>query len=113
MKKFIFVFFMVLFCRLGLAENSHYPFDADKERDPLRSLVSERGQTLIKEDKEVGDFSLQGILYSEKNSQAIINNQICSVGDVVDGYKVKTITASQVILDKNGLEFTLKWEVEK
>jgi hypothetical protein len=113
MKKLILILFMVLFCRLAAAQNNPYPFEGGKERDPLKPLVSERGQVLIKTDKEAGDFSLQGILYSDNNSQAIINNQICSVGDVVDGYKVKKITASQVILDKNGLEFTLKWEVEK
>jgi len=87
-----------------------YPYSSFKERDPFKPLVNENGQILIKERRHLGDFLLQGIIYSPGGSQVVINNEVYKEGDNVEGYKIKRIDAYRVIFEKNGEEFILKWE---
>ena len=54
------------------------------------------------------DFSLNGILWDEKNPQAIINNTIVGVGDEVGGSIVLEITQDKVILNDGARNFKLK-----
>jgi len=91
------------------AKDYKYPYSSFKERDPFRPPVNERGEILIKEKKGMGDFVLQGIMYSPKESQVIINNEVFKEGDTVEGYRIKKIDAYKVIFEKNGEEFVLKW----
>jgi len=88
-----------------------YPYDPAKDRDPMRPLINERGQFLLQEDSnEARDIFLQGIMYSEKNSQAVINNELVGAGDSIAGYTVKKIDAKTVVLEKNGKVHVIKWE---
>ncbi len=97
----------VIFC--ASAKGYKYPYSSFKERDPLKPLINERGEVLIKEKKGIGNFILQGIMYSPKESQVIINNEVFKEGDTVEGYRIKKIDAYKVIFEKNGEEFVLKW----
>ncbi len=92
------------------AQNYKYPYSSFRERDPLKPLVDESGNILIKERKQMGDFFLQGIIYSPTGSQVIINNEVYREGDKIEEYKIKKIEAYQVIFEKEGEEFILKWE---
>lgn len=51
---------------------------------------------------------LEGILWEEKNPQAIINGNIVSVGDRVDSYVVSEITQTSAVVD-NGTNRTKLW----
>lgn len=92
------------------AQEYSYPYDSFKDRDPLKPLVSEHGDLLIRERKEMGEFLLQGIIYAPPNSKVIINNEMFSEGDSVSGYTIKKIEPYRVVFDKEGEESILKWE---
>jgi hypothetical protein len=92
------------------AQEFKYPYSSLKDRDPMRPLVNERGEVLIKEKKELGDSLLQGIIYSQEGSVAIINNEMYKESGIFQGYKIKKIEKNTVILERDGREFTLKWE---
>jgi len=105
--------FMTVFLIWGrpVMATGDYPYDPARDRDPMRPLINERGQFLLQEDSsEARDVFLQGIMYSEKNSQAVINNELVGVGDSISGYTVKKIDAKTVVLEKNGKVHVIKWE---
>ena len=58
-------------------------------------------------------WRLGGILYDKSNPSAIINKKIVRGGDIIDGARVVQIDKETVILDKEGLQFTLTIEKEK
>ena len=43
-------------------------------------------------------LQLQTVIKNGRTYKAIISGQVCVLGDVIDGYKVLTITASSVTL---------------
>jgi MSHA biogenesis protein MshK len=47
-------------------------------------------------------FQLQSVLLSDQRRIAVINGQRLSVGDEVDGARVKEINAGRVVLEHNG-----------
>lgn len=54
------------------------------------------------------DIYLSGIMYDNKGkSTALINDEIVSEGDLIDGYRVKAIKTDMVILVKDGKELKL------
>ena len=107
----ILLILMSIFIAFPIYPQSYkYPYSSFRERDPFKPLVDENGQILIKERRHLGDFLLQGIIYSPGGSQVVINNEVYKEGDNVEGYKVKKINAYGVIFEKNGEEFILKWE---
>ena len=104
--------FLVLFSVVTFstqAKGYEYPYSSFKERDPFKPLINKRGDILIREKKGIGDFVLQGIMCSPKESQVIINNEVFKEGDIVEGYRIKKIDVYKVIFEKKGEEFILKW----
>ncbi len=62
---------------------------------------------VIKQNREI-ELHLLGILYRTANAQALINGQVVTVGDAVEGYEITEITNEFVALTKNGKKFTLR-----
>lgn len=50
---------------------------------------------------------LMGILFRHNNAQALINDKVLGVGDLISGYQVKNISRESVILEKAGKNITL------
>ena len=103
---------LALFCAVvpfAQAKGYKYPYSPFKERDPFKPLVDSRGKILIRKNKGISDLVLQGIMYSSKGSEAVINNKVFEEGDTVEGYKIKKIDAYKVVFERNGKEFVLKW----
>jgi len=111
MKKIFSLSFLLIIAAGSSARAYEYPYTALTERDPLKPLVNESGQILIKKNEQFGGFSLQGIMYSALGSSVVINNAIYEQGDTVGGYLIKRIEEFQVILEKDEQQFYLKWEV--
>jgi hypothetical protein len=106
----IFFFFVSLSCaRAGAAENLSYPF-TNKDRDPLSPLVSKNGQLLLSQELDETGLHLQGIIYAQGNSVAIINGEVVKEKGVIGNYTVVTIEQKKIILKKGNEEFTLKLE---
>lgn len=110
MKKIFFIFILSIFGFYLGAEDFKYPYNALTERDPLRPLINERGEILIKDKNDMGDLFLQGVIYSPQGGTAIINNEMFVEGDMIGVYKVKRIEAKGVFLEKDGEDLYLKWE---
>lgn len=79
-------------------------------RDPFSALVSKSGLILIPRETDVTNMALGGIIYSEGESVAIINNEVVNVGDMVGEYKVLVIDKKKVVLEKDNQGFTLNLE---
>ncbi|MEW5924378.1 MAG: hypothetical protein AB1746_10355, partial [Candidatus Zixiibacteriota bacterium] len=58
-------------------------------------------------------WTLGGILYDINSPSAIINKKIVRDGDIINGARVVQIEKESVILDKDGLQFTLTIAKEK
>lgn len=103
---FLLSLFGIAFYNL-YAQNYKYPYD-EYSRDPLDPLVSSNGQILIPKEGAISDFLLQGVIFSEEGSRAVINNEILRVGDIIKDYHIFSIGEKKVILKKGGKEFILK-----
>lgn len=69
--------------------------------DPFAPLGTEAAPT----EKAI---SLNGIMWSEENPLAIINNIIVKVGDKIDNNEVIEIKKEEVILEKDGQRYILR-----
>lgn len=56
---------------------------------------------------EAGDLELQGIIWKRNRPTAIINGEICTIGEIFRGKKVSEITQDSVIMEEKGRKFTL------
>ena len=79
-------------------------------RDPFTSLISRNGLILIPRETDITNMELGGIIYSEGESVAIINNEVVKTGDMIGEYKVLTIEEKKVVLEKDSQGFTLELE---
>lgn len=82
-------------------------------RDPFRkkvvnpdpfNLSQVMGTILV---PKLGNLRLTAISRNGNKSYALINDQIVSIGESMNGYKVVDIQSNQVILKKNDFSFTL------
>ena len=53
------------------------------------------------------DFSLSGIVFSEKESFCLINGRVLKLGETIDGAAIVKITKDQVTLNSNGEKILL------
>lgn len=53
------------------------------------------------------DFTLSGIVFSEKESYCLVNGKVLKVGETISGASVVKITPDQVTLDTNGRTLVL------
>ena len=80
------------------------PFRRDKEnisRDNLNKVI----ESLM--SQRPGILHLTAISKNGNQSYALINVQILSVGEIINGYRVVDIRAANVVLKKNDHSFTL------
>ena len=93
----------------SFSQGKPYPFN-DRDRDPFFPLVSGSGYILIPRELDITELTLKGIIYSQGNSLAIINEEMLKEGDTVGEYVVLKIEEKKVFLKKGNKEFTLKLE---
>ena len=72
-----------------------------------RNPFKEPGQIALKTISNETYWLLSGIIYSEKNPMAIINNKSLFIGDSVDEARVVSINRKEVTLDYKGKKLTL------
>jgi len=53
------------------------------------------------------NFTVQGIIYSETLSQAIINDKVVKVGDTIDGASIVSINKDSIIILFNGKKYNI------
>lgn len=75
-------------------------------RDPFMA----QGKLAKKGPSRPEALALSGIIWDEKKPAAIINDNIVSVGDEIQGKKVIKIEKNKVILQEDGEEYILRLE---
>ena len=83
------------------------------ERDPFNWPTTQRvrlRQIAEAEEDVFADFTLQAIVWSKKSPQAVINSQLSTIGEMVDGALVVNITETRVSLTKNGRTHIMQFD---
>ncbi len=83
------------------------------ERDPFNWPTTQRvrlRQIAEAEEDVFADFTLQAIVWSKEAPQAVINSQLSTIGEMVDGALVVNITETRVSLTKNGRTHIMQFD---
>jgi type II secretory pathway component PulC len=54
-----------------------------------------------------GSLELGGIVWSEQDPRALVNDRVVGVGAYVQGYTIETIQEDRVVLEKDGKRITV------
>ena len=90
-------------------------YRADKLRDPFKGYltkeelkeVPQENADLIKPALDIDKLKVQGIIWGVKTPQAIINGNVLTIGDVVEGAEILSIDKKGITLSSNGVIFDL------
>jgi len=77
-------------------------------RDPMRLVPAAIAQTEQSETREIIKLIVKGILYSEDNPSAVIDNQIVHEGEKIRGVSIIKISKDSVEFEMNGKTWTQK-----
>ena len=81
---------------------------AEPAKELLPSVPEVKPETLKKPAQaQEPVLNLNGIFFEKKKGYALINNQILSVKDTIEGARVKEIGLNKVVLEFEGREITL------
>ena len=81
---------------------------AEPAKELLPPVLEVKPETLNKPTQaQEPDLNLNGIFFEKKKGYALINNQILSVKDTIEGATVKEIGLNKVVLEFEGREITL------
>jgi hypothetical protein len=83
------------------------------DRDPFNWPITQRvrlRQIAEAEQDIFADFTLQAIIWNRNTPQAVLNSQLSTIGDMVDGALVVNITKTRVSLTKNGRTHVMQFD---
>ena len=76
--------------------------------EPVETVQPDPNERNIDDKPDTVKFTLSGILASGNKGYAIVNSQMVTVGDDIDGAKVITVGKYHVVLEKDSKRFTLR-----
>ena len=76
--------------------------------EPVESVKPDTNERNTGDKSVATPFTLSGILASGNKGYAIVNKQMVTVGDDIDGAKVITIGKHHIVLEKDSKQFTLR-----
>ncbi|MDP2927555.1 MAG: hypothetical protein Q8N80_01990 [Candidatus Omnitrophota bacterium] len=90
-------------------------YKSSKLRDPFRTyLIKEEPRQLPQENidltkpgLDLGKLKVQGIIWGVATPQAIINNKVLTIGDLIEGAEILSIEKKGITLSFNGAIFDL------
>ena len=97
LKKIITVWFLISSLFAGYCL---FVFEAKAESDEGDNPFLDKKQELQYEDEDertIDNMSLTAILYSGKDSRAMVDGRIVKIGDVIDNKEVMEITSEKII----------------
>lgn len=74
-------------------------YKAEDLKDPFEGYIKEKGEEVIPEsqrDMPLPSLTVQGIIWGGNLPQAIINNKVVKIGDMIEGVRVTEINKSGV-----------------
>ncbi len=84
-------------------------YEKNWKNDPFYVYVQQKNTKKVYRRRKKG-LTVQAISYDEKNPVAMINYQIVSVGEWVNGYRVVKIEPNRVIVAKKGKQKILQFK---
>lgn len=88
------------------AETPRNPFYNYLKAETYKKPEGEAGQTQTEEKVDLAKFIVQGIIWGGQLPQAIINDRVLTIGDVIEESKIETI-------DKSGVTLSFKTQIFK
>lgn len=93
-------------------ERPDVEYTADSQRDPFRSLIVEakgtgQDESYVPGGEELPTLTVQGLVWGGKFPQAIINNKVVKIGDIIEGAQVANIEKGGVRLLFKGKNYSL------
>lgn len=91
-------------------------YSADNFRDPFRAPVIEEEKKAVKPVKrypgsgpevKLPPLKISGVIWGTKIPQAIINNKVVKIGDMIDGVKIINISREEITVSYQSREFKL------
>ena len=90
-------------------------YNSGKLRDPFRSyLIKEEPEEVLPENTDLAKpqldldkLKVQGIIWGVKAPQAIINDKVLTIGDLIEGAEILSIEKKGITLSFNGAIFDL------
>ena len=85
-------------------------YKSGKLRDPFKTyLIKEDPKPVLEENTDsakpqlnLSKLKVQGIIWGVKTPQAIINNQVLTLGDLIEGAEILSIDKKGITLSYNG-----------
>lgn len=127
MKKIVFCFVFLIICS-SISANSLLWAQATMEvdvpkveysasRDPFRSPFEVEKKDDLEmppvEDISLGHLKVQGMVWDTEMPQAIINDKVVKVGEVIEGAKILEITKECIYVLYDGKQYMVKPEMPK
>jgi hypothetical protein len=126
-KYIVFVFFLIAATDLtfiasaeettteGIIARPVMKYKSENLRDPFKSyLIKEEPKQAPQENMDstkpqldLGKLTVQGIIWGAKIPQAIINNKVLTIGDLIEGAQILSIEKKGITLSFNGEIFDL------
>jgi hypothetical protein len=101
----------------NIVERPVVAYQSGQLRDPFKAYIikEEPVPVILPESSELTNptlnlnrFTVQGIIWGVKVPQAIINNQVLTIGDLIEGAEILSIEKSGVTLIFSGSVYNLK-----
>jgi hypothetical protein len=99
----------------GIIARPVVEYKSAKLRDPFRTYfikeepkeVLPESTDLVKPQLDLSKFIVQGIIWGGRVPQAIINDKVVTIGDLIDGAEILSIEKAGITLSFNGAIFDL------
>jgi len=98
----------------GTIERPVFEYESSKLRDPFKTYLVKEPEAVLQEDGEVlkpeldlSKLDVQGVIWGGKIPQAIINSQVLTIGDLIEGAEILSIDKKGVTLGFYGAIFDL------
>jgi hypothetical protein len=94
----------------GIIARPVVEYSSGKLRDPFKTAlikeepkkVPEKEAELPKPVLDLSTLNVQGIIWGVKNPQAIINDKVLTIGDLIEGAEILSIDKKGITLNFNG-----------
>jgi hypothetical protein len=127
-KVFRSILFIIFFCQAtgrialavetassGIITRPVIEYKSSSLRDPFSTYFTKEepkaatqvSNNSMKPALDITKLRVQGIIWGVKNPQAIINDQVLSIGNTIEGAEILSIEKKGITLSSNGVVFDL------
>lgn len=120
MKKIYLILLVLLVLLLGDYAQAAVSYTSGRLRDPFKSPFEMQAIPIVEERPVIpsvgyglSHLNVQGMVWSSKMPQAIINNQVVRVGEIVDGAEILEIRQEGIYVLYEGKQYIIRPKIGK